>query len=406
MTQENSASASASAAPSYSPAGKRFIFFVGYMVALSAFGSFVNDMYLPTLPEMVRAFHTSVSTVQLGLTMGMVGLGVGELILGPVSDKYGRKPVMNAALAVFCLAAAISCFSPSIHFFIVCRLVQGLGASAGYFLARTIPADFYSGRQLGKVMALVGGINGFAPATAPVLGGFVAKSIGWQGVFWILCGFSAVLIVLSHWLQESLPKERRSQVSLLKTFGNYKYLLKNRPFIIHSLFKGSALGILFAYISSAPFIIQTHYGYSALDFGLFMGLNALFVVAGALLAMKFKSFTAASTTGAVILAAAVGAQVIELFFIDTFWAYELLNLPIIFALGLIFTSSNTMAMNDGRSYAGGASALLGVAGYIFGATVSPLVGLGDIMHSTAIAFIALTALTAIFAFLSARIKNL
>ena len=145
-------------------------FLVTYLVGLSAMGSFVNDMYSPALPAMVRFFGCKVSIGQLGLTMGMIGLGIGQIILGPVSDKYGRRPVLIASMSLFVVAAVVSIFSPTIHFFNLCRLFQGIGASGGYFLARTIPADVYSGRQLAKLMALLGAINGVAPASAPLVG--------------------------------------------------------------------------------------------------------------------------------------------------------------------------------------------------------------------------------------------
>lgn len=370
--------------------GGYFVFLVIYLALLSAFGSFVNDMYLPTLPEMMKAFGCSVSTVQLGLTMGMIGLGLGELILGPVSDRYGRKPVLLFTLVVFCIGAAASVYSPTINVFLGWRLVQGIGASGGYFLARTIPADMYAGRQLAKVMALVGAINGFAPASAPVIGGLVARSIGWHGIFWILFGFSALLLLLSPALKESLPKSRRVTGHFGAAFANYATLIENKKFIVHIFLKGSALGMLFAYISAAPFIIQTHFGYSQLGFGIIMGINALFVAVGATMALKFKVLKDAALFAGCGLVVVAVAQVVCYFFVDNFWVYECLNVPMLFLLGMQFTVGNTLAMNEGRAHAGDASALIGLAGYMFGAIVSPLVGLGDIMHSTAIAFAVLS----------------
>ncbi len=383
--------------------GGYFVFLVIYLALLSAFGSFVNDMYLPTLPEMKRAFNCSVSTVQLGLTFGMIGLGLGELILGPLSDRYGRKPILLGSLVVFCIGAAASVYSPTIHAFLWWRLVQGLGASGGYFLARTIPADLYGGRQLAKVMALVGAINGFAPASAPVVGGLVAKSIGWRGIFWILFGFSALLLILSPALKESLPPSRRDKGRFGTAFLNYKSLVKNRRFVTHVMLKGSALGVLFAYISSAPFIIQTHYGYSQLQFGLWMGMNALFVAAGATMALKFKPLKKAAVWGARILMLISTAQVICFFLCDHFWLYEGLNIPMLVCLGMLFTVGNTLSMNEGRKCAGDASALIGIVGYIFGALVSPLVGMGNILHSTGLAFVCLSVLVLIFARMSKKL---
>ena len=345
---------------------------------------------------MVKFFHCSISTVQLGLTFGMIGLGVGEMILGPFSDRWGRKPILIIALIVFAIGALCSVWSKSIHEFIWWRLVQGLGASGGYFLARTIPADMYQGQALAKVMALVGAINGFAPASAPVIGGFVSHAVGWKGIFWILFGFSILLLLLSLIFKESLPKERRVQGHFGIAFKNYIYLMRNKNFVIHILLKGSALGMLFAYISGAPFIIQTHYGYTQLQFGLFMGFNALFVASGAMIALRFKPLkNGAVFAGRALFLITIG-QFICLYTVDSVWVYEAWNVAMIFCMGMLFTVANTLAMNEGRDYAGDASALVGLVGYIFGAIASPLVGIGDILHSTAISLLVLSAVTLVF----------
>lgn len=376
--------------------GGYYVFIITFLVLMGAFGSFVNDMYIPTLPDMVKAFHCSVPTVQLGLTFGMIGLGVGELVLGPLSDRWGRKPVLIAALFVFAIGAVCSVWSRSIHEFIWWRLVQGVGASGGYFLARTIPADMYQGKALAKIMALVGAINGFAPASAPVIGGFVARSVGWKGIFWILGGFSVLLILLSIFFRESLPKERRVAGPMWKAFGNYGVLLRNRNFVIHTLLKGSALGMLFAYISSAPFVIQTHYGYTPSQFGLFMGFNAAFVAVGAMLALKFNPLKKGAVFAGRMLFIIAAGQLVCLLLVDNVWVYEAWNVLMIFCMGMLFTVANTLAMNEGRDCAGDASAMVGFVGYVFGAIASPLVGIGNILHSTAIVMMILAAVTLVF----------
>lgn len=378
-------------------------FLVLYLVLLSAFGSFVNDMYIPSLPDMREQFHCSVSVTQLGLTCGMIGLAIGQIVLGPVSDKYGRKIVLVWSLILFTIAAAVSIISPNIHFFNICRLFQGMGASGAYFLARTVPADYYKGRQLAKTMALIGAINGFAPASAPVLGGLCAHSIGWHGIFWILCGFSLILLLISIRFKESLPKARRTQGPLSKAFGEYTILLHNRNFLVHVLLKGCALGVLFAYISSAPFLIQTHYGYTPLQFGLFMGANALLVAIGSMVALKFKILKTAALWGGIILFITTLLQSATLYVVDKFWYFEIGMLPMLFALGMLFTVGNTLAMNEGRAYAGSASAIVGVGGYIFGALVSPLVGMGNIVRSTAIVFTVMATIVLLFSVKSYRL---
>lgn len=382
-------------------AGMSYSFLVIYLVGLSAFGSFVNDMYVPALPEMMKFFGCSVSVVQLGLTMGMIGLAVGQFLLGPVSDKYGRKPVLVWSMVLFCVFAAVSVFSPTIHFFLVCRLFQGVGAAGGYFLARTIPSDLFSGRPLAKIMATVGAINGFAPACAPVLGGYIDKWFDWKAVFIFLLILSLILIATSSKLKETHAADK--SVRLSAEFARYPGLLKNYRFMVHVLLKGAALGLLFAYISSGPFIVQTHFGYSQTTFGLLMGGNAIMVAAGSMVALRFKVLKRAAFVGALGLVVTVAAEAFFLITSDGFWGYELLMLPILFCLGMIFTVSNTLAMNEGRQSAGVASAVLGIMGYVFGAVASPLVGMGNIMHSTAYVFIGCTVFVLLFAILTIRI---
>lgn len=353
---------------------------------------------------MVRYFHTSRPTVQLGLTFGMIGLGIGQMVLGPLSDRYGRKPVLTVALLIFLVGAVCSVWSSTIHVFIWWRLVQGIGASGGYFLARTIPADLYTGQTLAKVMALVGAINGFAPASAPVLGGFIDKAVGWQGIFWTLAAFCVMLLAISFFFKESLPPSRRVSGHLGVAFRNYLTLAANRRFMIHVILKGSALGMLFAYTSSAPFIIQDHYGFDQLQFGLFMGFNSIFAAAGSMLSLKFKPLkNAARLAGHMIVVVAV-AQCLCLFFVKNVWIYDALNLPMLFCLGMLFSVSNTLAMNEGRQFAGDASALIGLVGYIFGAVVSPLVGIGNFLHSTAVTFVVLSLIILVFTILSCRLS--
>ena len=381
------------------PGGKGYyIFLIAYLVLLSAFGSFVNDMYIPTLPEMRRFFHCSISEVQLGLTMGMIGLAIGQIVLGPMSDKCGRKPILVGAMLIFIGASLASVHSASIHEFLVWRTIQGVGASGGYFLARTIPADIYGGRPLAKMMALIGAINGFAPASAPVLGGLLADTIHWQGIFLVLAAFAALLIIIGFGFKESLPKSRRFSGKLIDAFKEFGPLLKNRAFMVHVLLKGSALGLLFAYTSSAPFIFEEHYHFSSLHFGLFMGFNALFAAMGSMFALKFKVLKDAAWIGGWVMMVSTCTNAAALLFINDFWAYECTLLPMIFSMGMIFTVGNTLAMNEGRTDAGTASAILGVGGYIFGAVVAPLVGLGDIMRSTAIVFLVMAALTLFFSY--------
>lgn len=382
-----------------------YAFLVFFLVLLSAQGSFVNDMYTPALPSMCRFFGCSVSLAQLGLTMGMIGLGVGQTILGPVSDKFGRKPTLIAATALFIVAAVASTFAPSIHVFNLCRLFQGLGASAGYFLAKTIPADVYGGRRLARLMALVGAINGVAPAAAPVAGGVLTRQLGWKSVFVVLAVFAVVLIVLSLKMKESLAPANRAKGSIWAGFKTYRLLLVNRPFMVHTSLKGVSLGLLFAYVSSSPFIFQTHYGLQADTYGFLVGFNSIFLAIGSIVSLKFKPYKKAAFAGALIAMVAVAGQAVSLWFIDSLWFYDMCLIVMLFACGMLYASSNTLAMNEGRAHAGEAAAIIGVAGYIVGATVAPLSGIGNLLHSAAIVQCVLAVLVVLIAMASRRLPS-
>ena len=156
--------------PALSAAPKNYAVFVAFIAIIGAFSSLVNDMYLPTIPSMMKEFHTTPSMTQMGISMAMAGMGVGSLLWGSASDRYGRKPVLLLSLIIFVLATSISLFSRSITFFIICRLFQGVGAGGAMVLSTSIPADVYMGRQLAKLMAIIGLVNGFAPALATVVG--------------------------------------------------------------------------------------------------------------------------------------------------------------------------------------------------------------------------------------------
>lgn len=367
-----------------SDAQRHSVFLLCYLAALGAFGSFVNDLYLPTLPQMRSDFQVSRSVVQLGLSFGMIGLGLGELYWGPLSDKIGRKPVLYMSLALFMVAAAISVFSPGITFFLVCRLFQGLGGSGAILLSRTIPTDRFSGRNLARIMALVGAINGIAPVGGPLLGGLMADTIGWRGVFCVLTGIGALMILLGLRVPETLPKAERKTGSMSALMREYKPLLHNRKFMVHVLLKGSALGALFSYISAGPFIFEEHYGFSASAFGLIFGGNALAIVLGSVVTMKFPTMKQAAVIGSAGMTLFALAEGVVISLVDNYWVFEGIILPMLFCSGIVFASSNTLAMNEGREVAGSASAILGLSGYFFGCIVSPLVGLGDILVSTSI----------------------
>lgn len=205
-------------------------------------------------------------------------------------------------------------------------------------------------------------------------------------------------------LKESLYPQDRTKLPWYRTLPGYLVLLRNKAFVTHICLKGFSLGLMFTYISAAPFILENHYGFSQTMYGIIIGLNSIAVALGSMLSLKFHPFKKAVPIAALILIPAIGFGAYALWHIHSFLWLEICMVTMLFAGGMIFSVSNTLAMNEGRAKAGEASALLGVSGYIVGATVAPLAGIGNVMHSTAIVFLVLLVFVLVFSFLTYRLK--
>lgn len=228
------------------------IFLLVLLGMLSAFGPFVTDMYLPSLPAMGDYFNTTSSMVQLGLTTSMVGLAVGQVLFGPLSDRYGRRMPLLVAMWLFLVSTVFCLFARDIQQFVVFRLVQGVAGAGGIVISRSVATDKYSGKDLAKMLAVIGAINGVAPVVAPIIGGVFTEAIGWQGIFGILLVLGMVLLVGCYRFRESLPKENRLASGWSDTFRSFKVVLKDRQYVFYVLQMAFAQGVLFSYIASSP----------------------------------------------------------------------------------------------------------------------------------------------------------
>lgn len=362
-------------------------FILLFLGLLSAFGPFVMDMYLPTLPAMSVYFRTTSSMVQLGLTTSMAGLAAGQLFFGPLSDKYGRRPVLSVALMLFLLSTAGCIFSENILQFITLRFLQGVSGAGGVVLSRSIAADKYSARELAGVLAVIGGINGVATVAAPIAGGFLADASGWQGIFWSLFLLGTILLAGSFRMEESRPAGQRTSVRWNDILRNFSLILRNRQYLAYTLQYGFTMGVLFVNIASAPFIMQEHYGLSAMQFSLCFGANAIAMAIASTVAVKLPTMKDALHIGSSGMLWLSFAWLAALSQGCSFWIYETLVFALLSMAGITFTASNTLAMECERENAGVASALLGTAGFAVGGIMSPLVGLGNILFSTGMLFI-------------------
>lgn len=375
----------------YSYAKRSAVHYGRYLIVLlgmlTAFGPFVTDMYLPTLPLMTDYFSTSQSMVQLGLTTSMLGLALGQLLFGPLSDKYGRRPLLMVSLVLFVVSTVVCLFARDIYMFIGMRFFQGVGAAGGIVIARSVATDRYRGRELVKTMALIGIVNGIAPVAAPVLGGMMTEGMGWRGIFCVLLGLGIVLLGGAVFFRETLPVRRRTCQGLWSTFGNFGIVLRNKRFMGYVMQLGFAQGILFANIAASPFIIQEYYGFSPLAFSVVFGVNALAFMIAAPLSLKFRK----PQNG--VLVSCIGMCVLSVVLLAAFacncgfWVYESIMFVLLFTMSLTFTLSTTLAMESERRYSGSASAILGAICFAFGGVVSPVVGMGNILITTGTVFV-------------------
>ena len=363
------------------------IFLVILLGMLTAFGPFVTDMYLPSLPSMAGYFDTTTSMVQLGLTTSMIGLAAGQIFFGPLSDKYGRRPLLLCAMTLFIVSTVLCIFAPDIYTFAALRLVQGIAGAGGIVISRSVATDKFSGRELAKMLAIVGAVNGVAPVAAPVIGGTMVTSLGWQGIFVVLLIIGCLLLLGCAHFKETLSPENRLKTSVWSTFRGFAQVVGNRRYLLYALQLAFAQGVLFAYIASSPFIMQQHYGFSPMAFSICFAVNAIVIGVAAGMSVKFRRPEYGTFTASVGMSVFALLEMMALSVGCSFWVYELLLLGLVFTLGLTFTTSTVLAMDSARKQAGAASAFLGAMGFAFGGIVSPLVGFGDGLTSAGIVFV-------------------
>ena len=378
------------------------LFLVLLLGVLSAFGPFVVDLYLPSLPQLASFFETNASITQLTLTTAMIGLALGQLLLGPLSDKFGRKKPLIISLVIYIISTVLIVFSPNIETMIVLRVIQGLSSAGSVVISRAVATDLYRGREMTRFFGLLMTINGLAPIISPILGSLLLEYISWKGVFVFLALIGVIVLIFSFRLKESLSVENRLQGSIFSTFLTFGVIIKNRLFMSYVGIQSFLLGSMFAYIAASPFILQSFYGLSAFIFSLCFGANGAALVIGANVGGKLPNRKALAIGVFAFVVAAL--YTIAVLIIQPYWLFvEIGFFAMLLLMGITFPAISSLAMESERQYAGSASALLGFAPFFLGGVVSPLVGIGNIFYSTSFVIL-ICALLALSIYWSIRHK--
>ena len=348
------------------------------LAMLAAVAPVATDLYLPGFPAMGDELGASASEVQLTLTTFLVGLAVGQLVMGPLSDRYGRRPPLVVSTAVCVLAGAVCALAPNIAVLAVARLVQGFAGAGGMVIGRAVIADLVTGRAAARAFTLMLTVGGVAPVLAPLVGGLLSGPVGWRGMLWAVTGLCLVMflgVVLV--LRETRPVEvRADHPSYLRAM---RQVMRTRGYWPPVATMALSFAVMMAYISASPFVYQNVVGLSAVGYGIAFGVNAIGLIATgwvssrlvdriepATLVRRFLLVQLVATMTLVGLAAAHAPT----------W---LLPVPIFVAVscnGGVMGNAAALAMSQVREVAGTGSAVLGFSQFALGAVVSPLVGLG------------------------------
>ncbi|MCX5179610.1 Bcr/CflA family multidrug efflux MFS transporter [Streptomyces virginiae] len=350
---------------------------------LTALPPLSMDMYLPALPQVTDALNSPAATIQLTLTACLAGMAMGQLVIGPMSDKWGRRRPLLIGMLVYVLATAICALAPTAELLIAFRLLQGLAGAAAIVIARAVVRDLYDGEEMARFFSTLMLISGAAPIIAPLIGGQVLRFADWRGVFVVLTVVGAALTLLV-WraLGETLPPERRHTGGVGSALRTMRGLLGDRVFAGYTLTGGFAFAALFSYISASPFVIQEIYGASPQAFSLLFGLNSVGLILvgqinGKLLVGRVSLDKVLAVGLAVVTVAAVALLLMST---GVFGKVGLTPIAaalfvLMSAMGVVLPNTNAQALMRTPHAAGSASALLGTTSFLVGAIASPLVGI-------------------------------
>ena len=358
----------------------RYFIFIAVLGMLTAIAPLSIDMYLPAMPGLARQFAVDPAYVQYSLSLFFLGLAAGQLTYGPLSDRYGRRPILYFGITLYLVAGVACALSTSVGMLIVARAAQGFGAAAAPVMARAVVRDRFAGAKAASVMSFVVMVMATAPLVAPIVGGLVLTFASWQGIFWLLCVYALMcLVALTALLPESHPPERRTRDrSLVAQYIGYLALLRRGPITLFLVCGGLMFGALFSYVAASSFIYINQFGVDESVFGFYFGANVLAMLVGTAangrLVMRFGYRTLLGVAVANTLGCSLVLLATTLTGFGGFWGVAI---PLFFLLSTVgVAGANTVAglLDQAPDAAGAASALFGVVQFSCGALATWFVG--------------------------------
>jgi len=358
-------------------AGRRVVYII-LLGALTALGPFTIDLYLPAFPVLQQDFQTSAAAIQLTLTGTMIGFALGQLIVGPLSDKVGRRRPLLAVTALHVIASVGAALAPDLTLLAVARVLMGMGAAAGGVVAMAIVRDLFGGRRLVVMLSRLALVSGVAPVIAPLIGSALLAVMPWRGIFVVLAVYGFVMLVSAIALvPETLPKARRGAAGGASVLARYRSVFSDGVFIGVLIIGGMTFSGLFSYLSSSSFLFQEGYGFDAQQYGMLFAVNSLGVVLGVQTASRLAArfgpqWVLAFSTGVLVLASAA------IIVIDQtglgLWPTMAALFVFMTACGFTFPCVQVLALDRHGEAAGTAASIIGACNFGVAGLISPIVG--------------------------------
>jgi len=374
---------------------------------LTAIGPFSIDMYLPAFPDIAKGLNTTIARVMLSLSSFFIGISAGQLIYGPLLERYGRKKPLYFGLVIYIIASLGCALSPSVDALILLRLLQALGGCAGMVAARAMVRDFFEVKENARIFSLLMLVVAVSPIIAPTLGGYITALFGWQSVFIILMVMALVILIAVHfYLPESKKPDPNFSLKPQPIITNYLEIIKHPQFYTYALTGAIAAAGLYAYISGSPHVFMEIYKVTEQQYGWIFALIAMGLIGAAqintVLLKNYSSdqiikvaLTCQCIIGvvlSVITYAGFGDLFITIFLIFTYLCCQ----------GFIFPNSSALSLAPFGHKAGSASAMMGAIQMSIGAAASAMVSILQNYFSPMTAVMAICTLTAFLVFTFGR----